>query len=127
MIPDNWPWRDLMAQAISDAQDVLGVTQSELAARLGVSREVMLRSKDQTIVPGRDYPKKGIGLTRALELCRMARWSQVKIDAMLTAWVQESLWRSARDHFETLSQLPSALQRRRWKQLARLAVERGGL
>ena len=117
-----------MAEAIAGAQRRQGgMTQGELAAKVGCGREILSHSKSGALESGRDYPRKAIGLATALRICELAGWGKGKIDDMAVAFVQEQFWRSQRDHYQTIEMLPDNLRTKRWRQLglAFLAEVRG--
>lgn len=124
----DWRWRKLIHQAVSDATSRLGITQSELSVRLGVGREIMLWSRNPAPLPGYDYPRKGIGLGKAVELCREhAGWDEDAIEVMAGAWVEEGYWKVQREHIRSIRMLSKAAQAERWVDLGRIALETGKL
>lgn len=126
-VPKTWRWRELMAKAVDDATRRLGVVQSELSSRLGVGREIMLWSRNPDPLPGKDYPRGGIGLDKAVELCRLAGWNGEQVVEMAAAWVEEGYWRVQREHLATIRMLSAAKQAERWRVLGEIAISSGKL
>lgn len=100
----------------------LEITQTELASRLGVSRVILGWSKSTKPLPGHDYPKSAIGLAKILELARLAGWEDGRDLELAAAWKLDSLWRSGREHLETLRALGPEARALRLRQLAEAAI-----
>lgn len=120
--PKKWVWREAMAEAVARAKKKLGITQSELAVELGVGREVMLWSRNPAPLPGYDYPRPGIGLEKAVELCQMAGFNDEEIHEMAAGWVEEGYWKSQREHLRTIRMLGARARKERWTELAAVAL-----